>query len=789
MLQTSRIPNLLILLALGLLAACTPQPPASVPITIPAATQERTLAKPLDTETPELHLTPTAPIEISVTNPPGGEPACLTPRDLLSFAFTPDSVSLLVRGNGGVQIFNLTDLQEAGYIESLKPIITAALSPDGKILAWSLDDHTIQLVRVADQQVLHTLSGHTDLVTKLRFSPDGDLLISASHDRWVRVWDMQGEELRAFQPQGEVLGIGISPDGRALATVLFDGPVKLWNLETLEIIKDIGGTGGFDTSDAYFSPDGQLLAADLASGLYLWRISDGSLVWDEPINSMAVAFSPDGRYLAYADIADQYRIKLITSDGSQVLYTIDSGHLGAVWELFFSPDSQLLLSIDGGEIRIWNVADGSLRYIGKAACPSGPGTPEPPSSIPTPTICLDEAAQALPVSPRQTPLEVRFLDNGNLWVWQEDAPKAVQISSTRDVQSFYFSPDGQVIAFTRGKPFGQIELWAINRDGTDLRRLVSADQLHAMVGEPTITDIEFTDDIGYISWIDGGRTLGFAVQRAYNALGGPDESSGAWQIDLETGQLSPWEPPLEIQNQQAGLVSPDGGQVALVGETGLTLVNADGTDRRKDRLTYPYIPQVEGGGFIAPVVVWTADSQALAAITYSENVWEAGATFTTWRVPIDVDPAYKLHTFSGFPLSVYLSPDQQYLAYRSPIAPISKDWELHLATFDGSRDIVYARGQVMDFWGWAPDGVHFVFGQDETRSLYLGSLCGAPQPLLDPPVAPIWHFTWVDPQRFVFMSGGDGATGRELRLGTVGDGSLLLGPLDGDYATYQIKPD
>ena len=102
------------------------------------------------------------------------------------------------------------------------------------------------------------------------------------------------------------------------------------------------------------------------------------------------------------------------------------------------------------------------------------------------------------------------------------------------------------------------------------------------------------------------------------------EFSGAWQIDLETGQLSPWEPPLEIQNQQAGLVSPDGGQVALVGETGLTLVNADGTDRREDRLTYPYIPQMEGGGFIAPVVAWAADSQSLAAITYSENVWEFG---------------------------------------------------------------------------------------------------------------------------------------------------------------------
>ena len=380
---------------------------------------------------------------------------------------------------------------------------------------------------------------------------------------------------------------------------------------TLEKENEIGGAlGGYDTSDPTFSPDGQLFAADLASGLYLWRIADGSPIWDEPINSMTIAFSPDGRYLAYADIADQSKIKLITSDGSEVVQTIDSGHQGSVWELLFSPDSQLLLSTDGGEIRIWNVADGSLRYIGKAACPSEPGTSETPSPTPTPMVCLDEAAEAIPVPTRQTPLEVRYLNDGNLWVWREDAEEAVQISDSQDAQSFYFSPDGQTVAFTRGQPYRQTELWAINRDGTDLRRLVSAEQLRAMVGEPTITDIEFTDDIRYISWIDGGRALGFAVQRAYNALGGPDESSGAWQIDLETGQLSPWEPPLEIQNQQAGLVSPDGGQVALVGETGLTLVNADGTDRREDRLTYPYIPQMEGGGFIAPVVAWAAHSQS-----------------------------------------------------------------------------------------------------------------------------------------------------------------------------------
>jgi WD40 repeat protein len=91
-------------------------------------------------------------------------------------------------------------------------IITAVLSPDGETLAWSLDDNTIQLLRISDQQVLHTLSGHTDTVTKLRFSPDGDRLISASHDNSVRIWNMQGDELHTIQP-GQVLGIGISMMG------------------------------------------------------------------------------------------------------------------------------------------------------------------------------------------------------------------------------------------------------------------------------------------------------------------------------------------------------------------------------------------------------------------------------------------------------------------------------------------------------------------------------------------------------------------------------------------------
>ncbi len=294
-------------------------------------------------------------------------PKCFTPADIHAFAFTLDNKSILVRWNGGVQIFNLEALKETSFLPGPKNIITATLSPDGGILAWSLDDNTIQLLRVSDQKVLLTLSGHTDMVGKLRFSPDGNLLVSASHDHSVKVWNLQGEQLRTIQA-GDALGIGISPDGSMLATVPFDGPVMLWDLDTGEKIKDLGGYGGYDTSDAEFSVDGQYLVADLASGIFMWRISDGSLVWNTIKNSMAVTYSSDGKYLAYSDIDDSNKVFLISPDGAHVIRTL-KGMQSPVWELFFSPDGSLLAATDGLDIRIWRAEDGALLYIGKTTCP------------------------------------------------------------------------------------------------------------------------------------------------------------------------------------------------------------------------------------------------------------------------------------------------------------------------------------------------------------------------------------------------------------------------------------
>lgn len=107
--------------------------------------------------------------------------------------FTPGGETLVCGLNGQIKLRSAKTFEETATIAGETKLAEGywsrmALSPDGKTLAASAADHSVQLWNLPDRKLIGVLQGHTKWITSLAISADGKRIVSSSEDGSIRLW-------------------------------------------------------------------------------------------------------------------------------------------------------------------------------------------------------------------------------------------------------------------------------------------------------------------------------------------------------------------------------------------------------------------------------------------------------------------------------------------------------------------------------------------------------------------------------------------------------------------------
>jgi len=150
---------------------------------------------------------------------------------------------------------------------------------------------------------VHTLAGHRDNITAVKFHPVYSLVVSASLDATIKVWDYEtGEFERTLKGHtNSVQSIDFDHTGNLLVSSSGDLTIKIWDFQTHECTKTLHGHDHIVSSVIFLPSGDQLASASRDKTIKLWETSTGYCIktltgHDDWVRAIVV--TDDGRLLA-----------------------------------------------------------------------------------------------------------------------------------------------------------------------------------------------------------------------------------------------------------------------------------------------------------------------------------------------------------------------------------------------------------------------------------------------------------------------------------------------------------
>lgn len=372
-----------------------------------------------------------------------------------AIAFTQDGQTLAeARRDGRVRLWDLgAELEPELFTENLEaPLKVLCFSPDQQFLAGGDADGGLYLWRLASGEQTHRIVAHKAAMTALAFSPCSRWLTSCGQDGAAVEWQVQsGDSPHQFQGRlttwlGNVsyrptfTGSGI----QAVVVGCDDGQLVIWDIQSARPLRIFNQAP--DTIIALaISPNGRYLAvSDVSNTLSLWEVSSRTRLYQisaAPVPVNTLVFSPDSKSLL---TGGDYTVQLWDVTGGRCLRKWRSDRHPATHLMLTTPDLTVLSSHDDQTLRCWQPAALNQRWVPQARLRL-PGT----------------AAITALTAGRSAPVWIVGTEAGTIHLWQGAAPNqswlTLPLYLSGRITALTLSPDEQSLAI--GDATGTVTRW------------------------------------------------------------------------------------------------------------------------------------------------------------------------------------------------------------------------------------------------------------------------------------------------------------------------------------------
>ncbi|MCI0741292.1 MAG: WD40 repeat domain-containing protein [Gemmataceae bacterium] len=190
-----------------------------------------------------------------------------------ALVFVRDNLLISAGQDQAIILWDLDTYQISRRLERhTRGVRALAVTRDGKTLASAGEDRTVCLWDLPAGKERRSFK-RPGWIFSMTFSSDGSTLVSGGRDQLIHVRNMSTDEFTIFGGyEGPVESVALSRDGRMIAAGNDDGKVRLWEVVTQSVRRELDGHTGKVHSVALSPDESKLLSGGEDGNIFVWQL-------------------------------------------------------------------------------------------------------------------------------------------------------------------------------------------------------------------------------------------------------------------------------------------------------------------------------------------------------------------------------------------------------------------------------------------------------------------------------------------------------------------------------------